>query len=163
MSDRVAVTLWEPLSLLLDDGLDGLITSHHAEVGLHKATMPLAVDWDKYHELERLGILKLAAARAGSRLVGYASWMWMPHLHYATTQHALNDAIFVKPDYRGAGVRLIRASERRLAEDAAPNPVRIVFHIKHAIEAKRGTHGRVLERMGYAAFETCWDKMARAE
>lgn len=162
MSDRVDIRLWEPLSLLLDEGLEDLVTAHHAEVGLHKGDMPLAVDWEKYHELERLGMLKLASARAGDSLVGYASWLVMPHLHYCETPHALNDAIFVHYEWRGSGVRLMRECERRLAADAAPKAVRIVYHIKKAIEADRGTVGRVLDRMGYRAFETAWDKMVRA-
>ena len=159
MSDRVVISLWEPLSTLRDDGLDALITGHHAEVGLHKERMPLAVDWEKYHDLERLGILKLAAARAGEELIGYASWLCMPHLHYMTTPHALNDAIYVQRAYRGIGVRLMRDSEQRLAADAAPAPVRIVYHIKSAIEAERGTIGRLLERRGFHAFEMCYDRL----
>jgi GNAT superfamily N-acetyltransferase len=163
MSDRVVISLWEPLALLRDDGLEDLIVAHHAEVGLHKEVMPLAVDWEQYHKLETLGMLKLAAARAGEALVGYASWLWLPHLHYAETIHASNDAVYMRPEWRGAGVRLMRECEQRLTADAVPKPVRILYHIKLDVEAARGTIGRVLERRGFKAFETCYDRIAIAQ
>jgi GNAT superfamily N-acetyltransferase len=152
---------WEPLAALLDDGLHAIVEKHWHEVGVHKEDVPLAVDYDKYRALEAQGILKLMAARQGERLVGYASFIVMPHLHYSRTLHALNDAIFVDPSVRGAGIRLIREAERGLAEMARPGCVRIVYHVKEHVEAARGTLGGVFRHLGYGAFETSYDKVVR--
>jgi GNAT superfamily N-acetyltransferase len=153
---------FEPLSSLLDAGLAAIVERHWQEVGLHKDKMPLDVDWEKYHVLEDQGFLRLISARAGDLLVGYASFLVLPHLHYAQTLHALNDAIYVAPEYRGVGVRLIRAAEKMLAEAYVPRRVRIVYHLKTAVEADRGTFLPLYRRMGYTEFETCVDKMVQA-
>lgn len=153
---------WEPLDALLDDGLADIVARHWAEVGMHKEDVPLAVDWERYYRLEADGILKLMAARQDDRLVGYASFLVMPHMHYSTTLHAMNDAIYVDPDVRGVGIKLIRAAEKALAELARPKPVRILYHAKLHVEKERGTLARVFEALGYKAFETSHDKVVRA-
>lgn len=153
---------WEPLDALLDDGLAEIVAKHWNEVGVHMADVPLAVDWDRYYRLEADGILKLMAARRGEELVGYASYLVMPHLHYSTTLHAMNDAIFVDPSVRGLGIKLIRAAEKGLAELARPRPIRILYHAKLHVEKERGTLARVFEALGYKAFETSHDKVVGA-
>lgn len=160
MRDRLAFG-WEPLAVLLEDGLAAIVAKHWREVAVHPDTMPLAVDWDKYQDLEDKGILRVMSARRGDKLIGYSSFMVMPHLHYATTLHAANDAIYVDPSERGAGIRLIRESEKALAELAKPGWVRIVYHTKYHVELERGTLARVFDRLGYPAFEACHDKMVR--
>jgi GNAT superfamily N-acetyltransferase len=100
-------------------------------------------------------------ARRGEKMVGYSSYMVLPHLHYSKTLHAMNDAIFVMPKERGAGIGLIRAAERALAEIARPGYVRIIYHAKLHVESERGTLARVFERLGYSAFETSHDKVVR--
>jgi GNAT superfamily N-acetyltransferase len=152
---------WEPLSSLLDDGLAAMVERHWHEVGVYKDKMPLSVDWERYYDIEAKGILKVLAARDGEELVGYASYMIMPHLHYSQTVHALNDAIFVYPERRGLGVKMIRAAEKLLAALYPAQWVRIIYHIKTGVEAERGTFLPVFERMGYTAFETCADKMVK--
>lgn len=153
---------WEPLAGLLDEGLAAMITGQHwSEVGVHKDQVPVAIDWTKYQKMEDDGLLYLMSARRGETLIGYASYFVMPHLHYCTTLHALNDAIFVVPGQRGAGVRLIQAAERALALVAAPNWIRILYHAKLEVAAERGTFARVFEHLGYKAFETCHDKLVR--
>lgn len=153
---------WEPLAGLLDEGLAAMITEQHwPEVGVHKDQVPVAIDWDKYQKMEDDGLLYLMSARRGADLIGYASYFVMPHMHYCTTLHALNDAIFVLPGHRGAGVRLIMAAERALAQVAAPNWIRIIYHAKLHVEVERGTLARVFDRLGYKAFETNHDKVVR--
>lgn len=155
---------WEPLACLLDDGLAECVERHWREVGVHMDDVPLACDWDKYEDLERKGILRVIAARRGSELVGYASFMVMPHLHYSTTLHAMNDAIWVQPERRGIGIGLIKAAERALREVAKErgyDRVRVLYRAKLHVEAERGTLGPVFERLGYRAFETEYDKIVR--
>lgn len=171
--DRVAVLApsgaraitfeWSPLAEALDEGLEAIVRAHWDEVGVHKDTVPLACDWDKYQELEDKDILKLMLARRGEKLVGYASYLVLPHLHYCTTLHASNDAIYVDPEERGLGIRLIRAAEKALVKFAAPHYIRILYHAKKHVEAERGTLSRVFEKLGYVAFETSHDKVLKKE
>jgi GNAT superfamily N-acetyltransferase len=153
---------WESLAALRDEGLAEIIAKHWDEVGVHKDDVPLAIDWERYHKLEKDGILRLMAARRAEKLVGYASFLVLPHLHYSTTLHAMNDAIYVDPSVRGIGIKLIRAAEKLLAELARPRPVRILYHAKLHVEEERGTLARVFEALGYKAFETSHDKVVRA-
>lgn len=154
---------WSPLAEALDGGLEAIVKAHWDEVGVHKDTVPLACDWDKYQELEDKDVLKLMLARRGDRTVGYASYLVFPHLHYCTTLHAMNDAIYVDPEERGLGIRLIRAAERALVELATPNYIRILYHAKKHIEADRGTLSKMFEKLGYAAFETSHDKVLKKD
>lgn len=153
---------WEPLAALLDDGLAEIVATHWDEVAVHREEMPLSVDWEGYAEDEERGLLRLMSARRGEELVGYASYFVIKHRHYSTTIHALNDAIFVLPGVRGAGIGLIRAVEKSLAAQASPRWVRIVYHAKMHVAKERGTFARVFEALGYNAFETCHDKLVRA-
>lgn len=151
---------WEPLAGLLDDGLADLVFAHHAEVGVHQREMPLECDWDKYQTLEDQSILRTLAARLAGKLIGYNSFMVLPHLHYRSTPHAMGDAIYVTKRYRhtGAGIALIERAERDLADLVKPQLCRIIYHDKAFLEFL----GPVLKKRGYVHQENIWDKMARA-
>lgn len=151
---------WELLSGLLDDGLADLVRQHWEEVGVHKDKMPLACDWDRYQQVEDAGFLKILAARRGDELIGYNSFMVMPHLHYMTTLTALGDAIFVPVHLRrtGVGVELIDLAETGLAEMGKGGWVRIVYHDKAHLEYL----GPVLRKRGYGLIESIFDKMVRS-
>lgn len=153
---------WTSLEEACDAGLPAIVKRHWDEVGIHKADVPLDVDWARYARLEDDGTLKLMGAWRGETMLGYASFIVMPNLHYQSTLHAINDAIYVDTAYRGVGVRLIRANEKALAELGGGRPVRIVYHVKEHIEQDRGTLGPVFIRMGYGKFESCFDKVVRS-
>lgn len=121
----------DPLDLLRDEGIEAMIRDEWKEVSLHREQMPLALDWPQYHQLEELGILKVVAMREDEKLVGFNSFMCMPHLHYFTTQHAMSDALYIKPKHRGIdGLRFVLTSERLLSELYVPKPLRIVYYAK---------------------------------
>jgi Acetyltransferase (GNAT) family len=155
---RARYTLtWEPLSVLLDDGLNGLIEEHWEEVAVHKAEMPLAVDWERYHRLEDMHILKVLGARQNETLIGYSAFFDLPHLHYGTTPHAACDAIYVLKRHRlsGAGIGLIDQAER---DFTAPGEWRrITYHDRCGIELL----GPVLRKRGYVATDVTYSKMVR--
>jgi hypothetical protein len=153
---------WTPLAEALDAGGAELVERHWAEVAIHKDEVPLSCDWDRYFTLEEQGIFKVMTAMRGARLVGYSSYIIMPHLHYSTTIHAHNDAIFIDPAARGVGIRLIQAAEKALALLASPACIRILYHAKLHVAAERGSFAKVFEHLGYPAFETGHDKVVRA-
>lgn len=157
---------WEPIEDLLKDGIADMVADHWEEVGVHKRDVPLSVDWDKYLAMERMGIIKVFAARRRGKLVGYSSFVIIPHLHYSTTLHATSDAIYVDQSRRGLGVRMIIRSEAAIADHArwlGYEHVRVIYHVKTEVEADRGTLAKVFERLGYKMFETCHDKIVRVE
>ena len=151
---------WEPLSILLDDGLAELVRQHWEEVGVHKDEMPLACNWDRYQNLEDQDILKILAVRADGDFIGYNSFLYLPNLHYDTTDFANGDAIYVLRARRssGAGLALIDRAERHIAELANGRWCRIIYHDRHGVELL----GPVLRRRGYVATDTVYSKMVRA-
>lgn len=151
---------WEPLAVLLDDGLEGLVRAHHAEVGVYKDEMPLDCNWEAYQGSENSGMLRILAARLGGKLIGYNSFMVLRHMHYWSTWHALGDAIFVDRDHRktGAGIQLIDRAERDLAKEVAPNKIRFIYHDKAFLDYLRP----ILTKRGYTHQENILDKMVSA-
>lgn len=91
---------------------DVLVEVNRAEVEGHfasKVDANLAV----YADLQDSGVMVFLGAFDGDALVGYAGAFFAPNLHYGYLM-AVNDAIFVLPEYRkkGYGIRLIREMER---------------------------------------------------
>lgn len=78
-----------------------LIQAHWEEVSWYKDLIPLAPDWDQYYRMEDSGFLHIVTARDDGVLVGYYSSVITQGLHYMRTRFAMNDALFVHPDYRG--------------------------------------------------------------
>jgi len=143
----------------MDDGLPDLVERHWQEVGVYRDLMPLSVDWDQYLALADKGILRVVGARLRGDLIGYASYMVMPHIHYSATMHIMGDGIFVTKDHRasGAGVSMIDKAERDIPAEFAGRWVRIWYHDKAFLEYL----GPVLKKRGYSHVENCWDKMVR--
>lgn len=86
-----------------------LLAAHYREVALDQ-TVPLAPNWPVYEELEQRDLLVSIGAWADDRLVGYAVSIFERHLHY-DIMVLRNDVLFVLPEFRGAGIGLIRAVE----------------------------------------------------
>lgn len=149
---------WSALQPLLDLGLEDLLIHHWEEVALDQGRIPFDPDWDRLRRAERDGTLKIVAARRGGRLLGYNAFFVMGHMHYRSTLHALNDVIYVDPEERkgGLGLRLVRKSERLLAEIGV---VKVFYHTKVHVLSERGTVGAVLERLGYTQVERVYAKL----
>src|SRR5699024_275904 len=78
-----------------------LLEAHYHEVA-HYQDIPLCPDRERYEAVEANGMLRLYTARddAGA-LVGYAVFFVQTNAHYATSLQAVQDVLFVHPDYRG--------------------------------------------------------------
>lgn len=124
----------------LQEHADALIRQHHGEVNVDKVD-ELAVDWERYHGLERAGLLVVLAAWADQRLVGYSVTQLTRPLHYKDTFVGYNTALFLLPEFRGTGVRLMRATKDRVRAEGAD---KLLWHCKpnsdlhNLLQAKSG-------------------------
>jgi len=131
------------------DEIRPLIIEHYEEIA-HYQDIPLDPDWDAYAAASRAGNIRVFTARAGGRLIGYAVFFVRMNLHYKSSLQAVQDILFVHPDHRGQGLRLIRYADRYLKAEG----VQVVYqHIKAA-----HNFGPALERMGYELMDLIYSK-----
>ena len=132
--------------------MEGLIEKHYEELEHFSDKLELSVDWNKYFELERLGVLVLFTARDGEKLVGYLVYMIMPGMHCSNDDFAINHTIYLSPDYRGSGLgtQLILFAEKCLSElDVSV----ITLHVKPAFP-----FDPLCEKLGYVQTERVYSK-----
>ena len=109
--------------------LKGLIQDHWEEVAWYKDKIPLSPDYDRYLQMEELGMIHTVTVRYEDELIGYDINFVSPHLHYSSTKYAANDIIFLHPLHRGAGVALgmLNFAEEKLKEEGVSV---ITIHMK---------------------------------
>lgn len=151
------VTFQQETLYAVIDEIPPLIQTHYDEVTLHKNTMKLAIDWDRYAELERMGKLFIYTARDESKLIGYCAFFVERHIHYKDNDVALNDALFLQQHYRGGEIggtadQLLDFCEHQLTQNG---PVKIVFHVKFSRDFRP-----LLHRRGYCDEEIICGKIA---
>lgn len=128
--------------------LERLFPIHWKELALNQDKIPLDVDWPKYAQLERAGILLFVTLRQNGRLVGYYMGFLMPHIHYKSTVTLGMDVYWTHPDIRGgiAGRRLLRKVE----EEAKARGVKKLF----AVSKNHKDSSRLFAALGYEPIET---------
>lgn len=93
--------------------IEPMLRAHYEEIATDKDIKPLDIDWDRYYDMEDRGMVRILTARdhVGS-LVGYFVTFIHRHLHYRQTVTALNDILYVDPEYRGGttAYRLFKAA-----------------------------------------------------
>ena len=98
---------------------------------------------ETYQAVVDLGLMFVLGAFDGDEMIGYCTMTVTNHMHNPAIKVASNDALFVRPDYRGitAG-RLIIAAER---EAKARGAARILWH------TRAGTNlAEIFTKRGYA-------------
>lgn len=142
---------FEPLEVLLDDGVEQLVEQHWGEIALDKADVPLAIDWTAMLADELNGTFKVFTARDGARLVGYVSCHLFYPARYTATLYVNDDVLWLHPDYRKglAGYRMLAAFLR-----AIPKPCKV--QMKEKLTFKEGRVGKIFERLGLTAVETVY-------
>jgi len=105
----------ESLVECLED-MKPLLEKHWKEVAWYQDEIKLNPSYDKYLQLEELGMLHIVTVRDGEELVGYNINFINSHLHYSDHVYAVNDIIFLKPEYRNVGVAigLLEVTEQEL-------------------------------------------------
>lgn len=122
------ITIQNESGMTLHDEILPLIQAHWHEIGAYGEDVPLDPDWQNYAVLEVSGLLHVATARVDGKLVGYCVTLVAPHLHYKSTVFAINDLIYVLPEYRGrAGLKLVLHVLREMRQRKAHS---YLFHVK---------------------------------
>jgi hypothetical protein len=90
-------------------GCDALWREHYDEIAVDKH-MLMKPDEPTYEALERIGQLHVLVGREAGQMVGYVTSVVRPHMHYADTLVAVEDAYYLTQRCRRgmAGVRMIR-------------------------------------------------------
>jgi hypothetical protein len=139
----------EKICTLWDEALP-LLNAHWREI-THYADIPLDPDIETYNKMEAIGALRCFTARDQGRLVGYAVFFIRHNLHYRSSLQAMQDVLFVLPEYRGMlGIKLIRESERLLTSAGAQV---LYHHVKRTNKV-----GELLVRMGYELIDEIYGK-----
>lgn len=125
--------------------VDELLQLHYEEVALHRDRIKLDPMWDQYVALEKLGMLAIYTARNDDgKLIGYSAFFINKHMHYKDTVIAINDVLFLHPDYRDGiqGYRFIKFCHDQLVERGGIN--KITWHVK-----LKKDWSKVLHKLGY--------------
>jgi GNAT superfamily N-acetyltransferase len=130
-----------------------LLEAHWREISAN-LDIPLDVDKAGYLALENAGMLRVFTARSEGRvsnpIVGYAVYFIKYNLHYKSSLQALQDVLFVHPDHRGSGGKLIMWADAQLRDEG----VQVVYHHIKAAH----NFGPVLERIGYKLVDLIYQR-----
>ncbi len=125
--------------------------AHKEEIALYD-DFDFNPDWAAYRFLATAGMLKVFTARQEGVLIGYAAYAIHQNLHYRDRKHAVQDVLYLDPDYRGKmmGVRLIKYADDVLMHDG-------VHLVSHHVKVKND-FGPLLERIGYHLVEKIYER-----
>lgn len=126
-----------------------LLQKHWEEIA-HYKDIPLDPDFETYKNLEVLGFLRCYTARVEGKLVGYAVFIVKGALHYKTSKQAMQDILFIDPEYRGFGARFILWCDMKLKQEKV-----IIVH--HHVKQKHN-FGTLLEKMKYECVDLIFSK-----
>lgn len=142
----------EPITSLWDEILP-LVKAHYHEVA-HYQDIELAPDFDQYDALDQAGILRAYTARVDGVLIGYAIFMVKRNLHYSRSLQAIQDVLFILPEYRknGVGAGLILHCDMELDKLGAE----VVYH--HVKVKPELDFSPLLERIGYELIDKIYGK-----
>jgi GNAT superfamily N-acetyltransferase len=128
-----------------------LLEAHYKEIAKYQ-DIPLMPEWEIYEKMDEIGVMKIFTCRHNdnNELIGYAIFFVKNHIHYKTCKTAMQDILFISPEYRGKGMKFIMWCDDRLKEIG----VQVVFH--HVKE----THnfGPMLERIGYELMDRIYTR-----
>ena len=89
----------EKLDTCLEE-IEPLLREHYHEIAWYKDKIPYDPDFERYQTIEDAGILHIVTARDEGKLIGYFVSLISYGMHYMSTKYAVNDVLFLHPDYR---------------------------------------------------------------
>jgi len=137
----------EPLESFLSEAIP-LFHANNKEINLFDKDLDL--DFQTYLELDKAGILKCFTVRSNTKLVGYALFSKVNNAQHKDMVVAHQDVIYIMPEYRLSGIKLLRYTEKVFKEEG----VDYIFQAAPKISR----FGKVLERLGYTELETIYTR-----
>ena len=141
---------WEPMrDILAAPNIRDMLDEHWAELGVTKEDdCPLDPDFERFIQLDDLGLLRVWAARDGKTLAGYLAWFIQPHIHYRSTLHAVEDLYLLSAPYRQGlnGYRFFTTAIDALRDLGVK---RCIVHSKVHFEPERGGLVQFFARLGF--------------
>ncbi len=133
------------------DEINALSLAHYEEVAVYQ-DIPLSPDYDRYLSLEENGITRLFTIRNEGALIGYALFYLSHSIQYSKSYQAVQDILYIKPEYRGAGLGkdFLLYIDNQLRKEG----VQVVFHhtkVKHDFSA-------LLKRIGYTHTDSVYSR-----
>lgn len=133
------------------ENVERLLYRHWEEIA-HFKDIPLDVDWPVYETAEAAGKLRIYTVRDGGDLVGYAVYTLGQAPHYKGSLQAIQDVIFLAPEYRRgtAGIQLVAYADTMLKAEGA----QVTYHHSKV----RNPIDLILRRQRYELIERIWAK-----
>lgn len=133
--------------------IDRLLHMHYDEIAENKDKIKLNVDHKFYFQGSKAGAIHVVTARKEGELIGYFVSIVRPHPHYKDHIFAMNDVLYVHPDYRktSVSVRMFQYAEKALK---AMGVSKIVLHMKtkHPFVSFAEKLGYTLEEYNFAKY-----------
>ena len=128
-----------------------LVQEQWLEVDHRRKTSTLDVDFDKYVQMEGLGVHYIVFAFSEEELVGYCSMFSSPSPHTKELT-AMTDSMFIKKGYRklGLGTKLIKEAEVEAMKRGCRH---IMVTFKNS-----SPHPNIVEDLGFFSYETIYAK-----
>lgn len=83
------------------DEIEPMLEQHYLEVAMYQDHIKLNPDWQGYENMEDMDLMYIFTMRDDEKLVGYSVFFITPHLHYQDHEYAVNDIVYIDPEYRG--------------------------------------------------------------
>jgi len=135
------------------DEIKPLLEDHWEEIALHKDTIKLNPDYDRYEKMFKSGQMRIVTARDDGKLVGYCILLLYHHIHYKDQFMAMDDIFFIAKDYRKGltGVKLFIKTEEIMKQYGVK---KLSMNVKVHQDV-----GPIFERLGYKETERMFTKM----
>lgn len=77
-----------------------LLAIHWKEVAAYQDKIALDPDYERYLKMEAMDLIRTYVLRHDGKMVGYWVFFVSPHPHYKADRFAVNDIVYVDPEYR---------------------------------------------------------------
>lgn len=132
--------------------LEELLQIHWEEIALNKNAIKLAVDYDRYNQLDEANCFHVVTVRDENRLIGYHAAIISTHLHYKNDLMAFSDVYFLRKEYRKGrtGIKLFQFVEKALKERGVK---KVIINTKKHLDMSK-----LFDYLGWHETETIYTK-----
>lgn len=107
----------EPAHLCFKEAMP-LIVEYRREINYY-TDLELKPGFDAYERLEKSGAIRAFTARKDGKLIGFALFLFYPHMHFNQHIFAMHDILYIDPKHRGFGYKFLKWCSERLKEEGA--------------------------------------------